>query len=60
MYCCASSSDTFLKVTHFVFEKGENPKKYLENKRLGTKTRPVPITFDQVLREVMQCDSKNI
>lgn len=53
MYCCAASSDTFLKVTHFVFEKGENPKKYLENKVTGTKTRPVPITFDQVMREVM-------
>lgn len=49
MYC---ENNTFLKVTHFCFEKGRNPKRYLENKITGTKTRPVSITIEQVLREV--------
>lgn len=56
MYC----NNTFLKVTHFYFEKGRNPKRYLENKITGIKTKAVPVTFDQVLREVIRCDSQNL
>lgn len=53
MYCNDCKSNTFLKVTHFVFEKNKNPKKYLENKITKEKTKPVPVTFEQILREVM-------
>ena len=49
-----------IKTVHYLFEKGENPKKYSDNKTTGTKTSLVPVTFDQILREVMQCDYKDL
>jgi len=52
MYHCAASNAALIKVTHFVFEKDKKPKKYLENKMTGEKTRPVPITFGQVMKDV--------
>lgn len=58
MYC--ENYNIFIKVTHFVFEKGKNPKKYLENKITKEKTKPVPVTFEQILREVIGCDAKNL